>query len=106
MLDPELDTIQDVYMQDGNYTVYVEDEYWAPMVFRKAITADKRGDMHFGAGNMYTVWSFYGKIDGDGKFVHPEKEGFIANNMVTLYFASAYTTLIKLAGFALFILNA
>ena len=58
---------------------------------RKAITNDIKEDMHFGAGNEYNVWSFYGKITEDGKFVHPDEDGFHSRDFIMIFMADAYS---------------
>ena len=94
-LDPKLDVTNDVTVVPGNYTEYIEDQYWAPIIYRKAITDDKTEDMHFGAGNEYNVWSFYGKIDENGKFVHPHEDGHISKDFIMFYLAESDNSFVR-----------
>ena len=78
-----------------NYTFYKEDQYWAPAILRPSLSPDKHDDMHFGAGNNYVVWSFYGRVTAEGKFVHPEEDGFIKKSTVTFYMADSENSILR-----------
>ena len=32
-IDPQLDLVQDVTVVEGNYTNYIEGDYWAPIIY-------------------------------------------------------------------------
>ena len=53
--------------------------------------------MHFGAGNHYNIWSFYGKIDEEGKFIFPEEDGFLSRDFIELFLAFSYKNLVGFA---------